>query len=239
MLHTRIVALAACAAMMGVVPALQSAAHAQDKQSDGERKASSSVASSGEQCIAPTVTKEVDECPANAPKMSQGGGLLGKAQAPHSNLATSQRKKEAAKERQLGPSVEIDAATLRNKGDLQVRAEKLLDKEITVLKRLAKNTPTESPKRPDILLRVAETYFELQQTANAKVRSFDEPIFQARQKKDKDKVKQLTDQQKQAQVKLEEYRKRPSRPTRSSSRTTRTSSAWTRCCSRSASRSTR
>ncbi|HEY6877408.1 MAG TPA: tetratricopeptide repeat protein [Polyangiales bacterium] len=187
-------------------------AHAQDdgadeKQSKGSKKASQSSASTGGMCIAPSIEKSVNECPANAPKFNKNTSMLGKAQAPKSNLTTSERKKEAPKDRAAGPSVDIDAATLRNKGDLQVRAGQLLEKEITVLKRLAKNTPTDSPKRPDILLRVAETYFELQQSSNAKVRSFDEPIFQAQQAKDKNKVKQLQAQQAEAQKKLEEYRK--------------------------------
>ncbi len=207
MRHLRMVAFVACAALSG---ALATGARAQDDKSDGEQRkasqSSSSVGAAGGQCIAPTVASSVDECPANAPRMDKAS-LLGKSQAPKSNLSTSERKKEKPKDRQLGPSVEIDAAALRNKGDLQVRAEKLLDREITVLKRLVKNTPTDSPKRSEILLRVAETYFELQQSANAKVRSFDEPIFQAQQAKDKNKVKQLQAQQAEAQKKLDEYRK--------------------------------
>ena len=208
MRHLRMVAFVACAAVHG---ALSLSASAQDEKGEGEQlkasQSSSSPAPTGGQCIAPQVATSIDECPGNAPKMDQGTSMLGKAQAPKSNLSTSERRKEKPKERQLGPSVEIDAASLRNKGDLQVRAAKLLEREITVLKRLSKNTPTDSPKRPDILLRVAETFFEMQQAANAKVRSFDEPIFQAQQAKDKNKVKQLQAQQAEAQKKLDEYRK--------------------------------
>lgn len=206
MRHVRMVALVACAAMHASLPF---GAHAQDDKGEAPAKkaSQSSSSSSGGQCIAPAVATAVDECPANAPKMDKGTSLLGKSQAPKSNLATSERKKEAPKDRQLGPSVEIDAASLRNKGDVQVRASKLLEKEITVLKRLSKNTPKDSPKRPEILMRVAETFFEMQQSANAKVRSYDEPIFAAQQAKDKAKVKQLQSEQQAAQKKLEDYRK--------------------------------
>jgi tetratricopeptide (TPR) repeat protein len=195
-------------APIGVSPVQAQDDDADEKSSKASKKASqASSAATGGMCIAPSVTKEVEECPANAPKFDKNASLLGKAQAPKSNLSTSERKKEAPKDHATGPSVDIDAATLRNKGEMQVRAGQLLEKEITVLKRLAKNTPNDSPKRPEILLRVAETYFEMQQAANAKVRSFDEPIFQAQQAKDKNKVKQLQAQQAEAQKKLEEYRK--------------------------------
>jgi tetratricopeptide (TPR) repeat protein len=204
MRHVRMITLVACATVLGAVPF---EARAQDEKGDAPQKKASTASSSGGQCIAPAIATTVDECPANSPRLDKNTSLLGKSQAPKSNLATSERKKEAPKERQLGPSVEIDAASLRNKGDVQVRAEKLLEREITVLKRLSKNTPVDSPKRPEILLRVAETFFEMQQSANAKVRSFDEPIFQAQQAKDKNKVKQLQAQQAEAQKKLEEYRK--------------------------------
>jgi tetratricopeptide (TPR) repeat protein len=215
MRHVRMIAFVACAtALAGLAPLGVNRVHAQEedeesKQSIPSKKAaqSSSGAAAGGQCIDPTVAKSVDECPANAPKMGDKGSMLGKSQAPKSNLATAERKKEKPKDHATGPSVDIDANALRNRGDLQVKAGQLLEKEITVLKRLAKNTPNDSPKRPEILLRVAETYFELQQAANVKLRSYDEPIFQAQQAKDKNKVKQLQAQQAEAQKKLDEYRK--------------------------------
>jgi tetratricopeptide (TPR) repeat protein len=204
MRHVRIVALAAAAALVGATPLWVGAQSSKD--GSAQKKAATAASSSSSACIAPAIKTAVDECPAGSPRLDKNTTLLGKAQAPKSNLATSERKKEKAKDRPMGPSIDIDIATLRNKADLQVRAEKLLDKEITVLKRLIKNTPKDSTKRPDILLRLAETFFELQTTTNAKVRSFDEPIFQAKQAGDKAKVKQLTEQQLAAQKKLDEYR---------------------------------
>ncbi|MDB4977432.1 MAG: domain protein putative component of TonB system [Myxococcaceae bacterium] len=207
MRHVRMVALVAAAAMHGALPYVASAQDKDEEKTSKKASVSASSSASGGQCIAPSVVAAVDECPAGAAKLDGKTSLLGKSQAPKSNLSTSERKKEAPKERPMGPSVDIDQASLRGKGDAQVRAAKLLEKEITVLKRLAKNTPNDSPKRPEILLRVAETYFEMQQSQNAKVRSFDEPIFQAQQAKDKNKVKQLQAQQQEASKKLDEYRK--------------------------------
>ena len=154
-----------------------------------------------------SIATSVEECPANAPKFDKGGSLLGKSQAPKSNLATSARKKDAAKDQQKGPSITIDVAILAQpdqdpgqgrcaprEGDHDHEAP---DQEL----------PVDSPKRPEIVLRLAETYFELQQTTNAKVRALDEPIYEAQQQKNTEKVKQLQDQQKQLEKKNEEYRK--------------------------------
>jgi tetratricopeptide (TPR) repeat protein len=206
MRHVRIFALAATAAVVGAAPLWVGAQAGKDGSAEKKASTASSGASSSSECVPRAVITTVDECPANSPRLDKGTTLLGKAQAPKSNLSTSERKKDKPKELQKGPSVEIDAATLRNKGDMQVRAEKLLDKEITVLKRLIKNTPKDATKRPDILLRLAETYFEMQTAANAKVRSFDEPIFQAKQAGDKARVKQLQDQQVAASKNLDMYR---------------------------------
>ena len=206
MRHVRIVRFAAVSALL--LGAMTLPVDAQEKRPKGQQKAatSASLSASGGQCVAPEAATAVNECPASSPRLEGSTTLLGKAQAPKSNLATSQREKEKPKDRKMGPSVEIDAAVLRDKGDVQVRAEKLLEREIALAKRMVKNTPVDSPKRPDILLRVAETYFEMQQSANAKVRSFDEPIYQAQQAKDKAKVKQLQAEQAEAQKRLDEYR---------------------------------
>jgi len=206
MRHVRIVAFTAFAVVIGSSPLWVGA---QAGKESGSKKASSASSSGagGGVCVAPTTVSSVQECPANAPKFDKGGSLLGKSQAPKSNLATSTRKKETPKEMQKGPSIAIDAASLRNQGQMQAKADALLEKEITVLKRMIKNTPLDAPKRPEVLLRLAETFFELQQTTNGKVRGMDEPIFQAQQQKNKEKVKQLQDQQKQLEKKNDEYRK--------------------------------
>jgi tetratricopeptide (TPR) repeat protein len=207
MRHLRIVALAIAAVSVGSLPLWVDAQDGKEAAPKGDTKkaAQSSAAPTGGQCIAPAAVSAVETCPADGPKMDKAAA--GKASAPKSKLVATERKKEKPKEQQLGPSIAIDAATLLNQKKLEVRAEALLDREIQVLKRLIKNTPTDSPKRPDILLRLAETYFELQQQANAKVRSYDEKIFAAKNKKDKGGVKKLEAEQATAQKTLESYRK--------------------------------
>ena len=208
MRHVRIVAATAFAAVIGSSPLWVGA---QSGKETGTKKASSASSAGagapGAACIAPSIASSVEECPANAPKLDKGGSLLGKSQAPKSNLATSARKKEAAKEQQKGPSIEIDAATLRNQTQTQAKADALLEKEITVLKRLIKNTPVDSPKRPDVLLRLAETFFELQQTTNAKVRALRRADLPGSAAEEQGEGQAASGAAEAAEKKLEEYRK--------------------------------
>ncbi len=134
---------------------------------------------SGGVCIAPEATKTVTECPSN----------LGKAKhkmsgAPKSELRQAKRKVEQPKGfKAKGPSVELDLATLRNKENVEHKAESLLRREIAVTQRLVKNTRTNDARRPDFLLRLAEGYYELVQVANRNVRKLDDPIHEACQVK--------------------------------------------------------
>lgn len=203
--YRRLAALCAFAFAIGLLPGWVGAQGKKDK--DDSLKASSTGAGGmAMECVSPQAEKEVASCPANAPKFSKKS-VLGQSQAPASQLQTASRRKEKVKDRVKGPSIEIDAATLRNREKMQTRARRLLDREVRVLNRLVKNTPPDSPKRPDILLRLAETYFELQQQANATVRSFDDPIYEARKAKNKAKFKQLKGQQKKANDQLKKFRK--------------------------------
>jgi tetratricopeptide (TPR) repeat protein len=114
---------------------------------------------------------------------------LGKAKgkiagAPKSQLRAAKRKVEQPKGfKAKGPSVVLDLATLRNKEKVEVKAESLLRREISVTQRLIKNTRTTDPRRPDYLLRLAEGYFELVQVATRNVRKMDDPIHEACQVK--------------------------------------------------------
>ena len=108
MREVRIVALAAAAALVGAAP-LWVGAQA-NKEGSAQKKAA--VASPGSaECIPQAIRASVDECPAGAPRLDKSTSLLGKSQAPKSNLAAAERKKDKPKDRPMGPSVEIDAAT--------------------------------------------------------------------------------------------------------------------------------
>ncbi|RLB53231.1 MAG: hypothetical protein DRJ42_12505 [Deltaproteobacteria bacterium] len=163
----------------------------------GQRGASRSAAN--RVCISPTATTTVEECPANSPQMSKRGGG---ASAPASRLQTAERRQAEKKQGPTGPSIELDAAARRNRDSVQTRAWNLLQRETRVLQRLVRNTRTNDARRPDILLRLAETYFEMQTVVNARVRSFDEPMFRARRAKNASKVRQLAQRQRQATQQL-------------------------------------
>jgi tetratricopeptide (TPR) repeat protein len=141
--------------------------------------AKTTSAPSGDYCVPPETPKIVNECPSNAPKAAKKGA----AAAPQSRLHESKRKAEKKGKGAAGPSIQIDAATMRRQASVQVRAKQLLERETTITKRLIANTRTNDPKRPDFLLRLAELYYESITQQNAAVRKLDEPIYDACSKK--------------------------------------------------------
>lgn len=164
-------------------------------------------ASTGGVCITARAQQAVTACPSNAPQAARnaakGGGM-----APRSRLRTAAPEQQAKKQSgPTGPSIEIDAATARGRENVQARAEQLLQREIRILNRLVQNTRQNNPQRPDILLRLAETQFEMQTALNQRVRSFDEPIFQAcRRQKNRTNCTQARQRQRQASQALNQAR---------------------------------
>lgn len=157
----------------------------------------------GGMCIAPGTPKQISECPSNMGKAT--GKISG---APESRLRESKRKVEQPKgAKKMGPSIELDVATLRNKEQVEEKAESLLRREIQVTQRLIKNTRTNDPRRPDFLLRLAEGYFELVQVATRNVRKLDDPIHQSCQvKKNKGNCDKFRKAQKDAETSMTEVR---------------------------------
>ncbi len=155
------------------------------------------------QCVAPKVVKKFQSC----------SGVLvqktaKKSSKPESRFRSVKRKKKASKKKGAsGPSITIDMATRRNKKRVQLRAWSLLQREVQVLNRLVRNTPRSNSQRPDILLRLAETYFEMQVVLKGRVRSYDEPLYNARRRKQRSKYEQLVRKQRQTESQLEQVRK--------------------------------
>lgn len=136
-------------------------------------------ATTGDFCVPPDTPKIVSQCPSNAPKAAKKAA----DQAPESRLHEAKRKSAKKGKGVTGPSIQIDAATMRRQASIQVRAKQMLDRETTITKRLIANTRVNDPKRPDFLLRLAELYYENITQQNAAVRKLDEPIYDACSKK--------------------------------------------------------
>ncbi len=170
----------------------------------GNQQIASRSSSGGGQCIPASARQAVDQCPGGTPNR----GRPPRGATPRSRLRTAARAKASAKKMgPTGPSVQIDAATARGRQKIRARAWQLLQREVRVLKRLVQNTPKTNAQRPDILLRLAETYFEMQQALTAQVRSFDDPIFRAcRKQKNRAKCSQARNRQKQATARLKSAR---------------------------------
>lgn len=174
-------------------------------QRDEQRQAAA-VTTNDSVCVGPQVSARLAECPSASPGARVGASKAGPP-APSSHLSTSKRRTEEKKQAAGGPGFELDPATRRNRERLQGRAEQLLRQEIQITERLVRNTRQDDPNRPEVLLRLAETYFELQQTLTARVRSFDEPIFQScEQQKNTNACREQRQGQQQAEQQLAEAR---------------------------------
>ena len=132
----------------------------------------------------------------------------GGASAPRSELRTAVPEAAASEGGTPAPSFEIGAGARTGRaGEIRARQFELLQREAELLKRQVQRRRANDPQRPEILLRLAETYFEMQQTITARVRSFDEPIYQACtvQENERDCQRQRQGQQ-EAEGQLDEAR---------------------------------
>ncbi|MCB9627331.1 MAG: tetratricopeptide repeat protein [Sandaracinaceae bacterium] len=131
--------------------------------------ASVAVAQTGGVCIPPNVREEVEACQEGLERREVRAG----SRAP-SGVGPDQR---AATET-AGPEYQIDRQAEARGAQIQARQRALVEQEVTLLRRLVRNTRQTDPRRPEILLRLASTLFEFQAALNADVQSFNEPIYE-------------------------------------------------------------
>ncbi len=148
----------------------------------------------GQTCIPETTQQAVAACPAGARK--QGAKESGNVPASRFHEPT---REATAQGGPTGPALQIDMSTQLGREKTRARTEELLVREIQILERLVRNSPVDDPRRPEVLLRLAETQFEMQMAQTATVRSFDDPIYEAcTRDKDQARCKAAVDAQKQA-----------------------------------------
>ena len=191
----------------GLVPLLAVAGGAVARADDGQ-----SASAPTNVCIAPTVKTDLNQCPEGAQQLRRANNapmartVSGSARSHF--RASERRQEERGSRGPRGPSIELDTATRMNREQIQARAWNLLRREVRILKRMVSNMRSNDPKRPEVLLRLAETYFEMQQVLEQRVRAFDEPIYKAcRKERNAEKCRKLRKQQKQAEAQLERIRK--------------------------------
>ncbi len=155
---------------------------------------------SGAQCIAPASRTAVEACPTGAPPPERRAG----AAAPASHLTTHQREEaQPTKQQATAPGVELSAAERRGRSASgQQRALDLLRREIETTERIVGRLRAGDVRGADYLLRLAETYFELQTYWNTRARSLDEQIFQAQEARNAEQVRQLQQQQTESEQAL-------------------------------------
>ena len=154
-------------------------------------------------CLTASTASEINDCPSGAPRPAKRSGGV-----PRSQLRTAAPQQQAEQNQEpAGPGYEIDENIRTNRERSQRRAADILQREIRVLNRLVQRTRANNPQRPEILLRLAETYFEMQGALNARVRSFDEPIYRScTVQKNRNNCRQARANQQQATEALNESR---------------------------------
>ncbi|MFH1438595.1 MAG: hypothetical protein ABIJ56_23000 [Pseudomonadota bacterium] len=161
-------------------------------------------------CMEQAAIDAVSQCPGKG----KGFSTMKKAASPESAFKSQDRKKSDIDLSQFqkgvtGPGVtgiqETATAQLRKKKKQKI-ADDLLNKELTLTKKLIKNMSNNDPKKPDAYFRIAELNFELQQNFGFKAMAMEDQLFQAKQGKDKKQFEQLKKKQKAYLAKSEEYR---------------------------------
>src|SRR5690606_30625116 len=114
------------------------------------------------ECISPEAYKNISECP-GGPAQFEGKKRKGTS---FKSMPTPVEKKKRTdtKPGDVGALEKLIERDTR-KGKMQQRVRSLLITEITGLERLYKSTPTKSPDKPQLTLRLAEAYAELEQAA--------------------------------------------------------------------------
>lgn len=158
------------------------------------------------QCVMDASQTTALQCPSGAEAMTgRGSGKI-----PTSHVATGGRKlKQPSKQRQKGPGVSdavVQAARTGFRQKRQKRVEAIIRQEIELTKRLIRNTRADSSEMPPRRLRLAQNYEDLLQSARASVRQLDEPIYEARQKRNKARVQQLVREQNNREQKVTGFR---------------------------------
>jgi tetratricopeptide (TPR) repeat protein len=126
-------------------------------------------AQTGGVCIPANVREEVEACQEGLERRDVRAGT----RAP-SGVGPDQRTSEA----QTTGEYTIDRSAEARGAQIQARQRALVEQEVTLLRRLIRNTRQTDPRRPEILLRLASTLFEFQAALNADVQSFNDPIYQ-------------------------------------------------------------
>lgn len=167
-------------------------------------RTTTSSSATGGVCISPASRSDVEQCPTGAPPPGRRAGAG--ASAPATHLQQTKRREEEKKQGPTGPSIEIDAATARGRERVAARALELLQREVQTTERIVGRMRDDDPRGADYLLRLAETYFELQTYWNSQERSLDQPIFEAEQAGNREQLQQLQRRRQEAHGHLDEAR---------------------------------
>ena len=163
---------------------------------------SASGASAQGQCISATARQSVEECSEQIqPRQVRAGTRAPSSVGPDPNAQSEQQQTPGYIEDRM-------ARARGDEGEFQARQRELVEQEVTLLRRLSRNTRSTDPRRPEILLRLASTLFEYQTALNTDVQNLMDPIFVAcTEEPNPEQCQQLRRRQQATQEQLNEARR--------------------------------
>ncbi|MGZ4807836.1 MAG: tetratricopeptide repeat protein [Thermoanaerobaculia bacterium] len=152
-------------------------------------------------CIPQERAHAATECPANSVHF----GTHAQTAPPGAARATAEdRGHKAAKKG--APTIQLDEATARRRGNLQRRSRDLLVREVQLTATLVRNMATTDTHRPDALMRLAENLQELGSVENGMGQELEEQIFAARRANNARQVAELQRTQQQHFTQAQQFR---------------------------------
>ncbi|MDQ3033466.1 MAG: tetratricopeptide repeat protein [Myxococcota bacterium] len=121
-------------------------------------------------------------------------------------MTQTKRREEEKKQGPTGPSIELSAEARRGQEATAARAIELLRREVTTTERIIGRMRDDDPRGADYLLRLAETYFEVQTYWRGRAGALDQPIYEAEQAGNRDQLQQLQRQRQEANQQLDQTR---------------------------------
>lgn len=162
-----------------VTAALLGASAVSAQQPAANANASTRMPAISQACVGAAPRASIASCPANRQQIREDEARTARVAVTAVGNPAAQAQAQGQANRREDGSYELDSRARTGRQAAETRQLDLLNRETEILQRLVRNTRNDDPQRPEILLRLAETYFEQQNAINTRIRSFDQPKFDA------------------------------------------------------------
>jgi tetratricopeptide (TPR) repeat protein len=172
------------------------------RESSAAKEKQAQAQGSADICIPSSVEQRVLTCPS--------GIEMSKSKKTTAVGLSTKKAEEKKKKEPLGPSLGREYTQKIIESSFKRKREKkkidILKREIELLKRLAQQTPNDSPEKAEVIKRIADNYKGFYDQFNYMARDLDEKIFDAKKRKDERTAAKLKAQQKKLDKMAQDHR---------------------------------